>query len=148
MCMVEQARADQCLSRKCFLLHPTQSRYKPFCRVLRREICWHSCIHNPRIHHQVSCSHFVMRQFADSIEAPSYWYSSNSLPDALDGLPQDASNPRAMRRASEAVVQAAGFQRYVVFSIPERCQESYRRGCPSSSKPCVICHCNRYASCR
>jgi len=40
----------------------------------------------------------------------SYWYGSNSLPDALEGLSEEGSNPRMMRRASEAVVQAAGFQ--------------------------------------
>jgi hypothetical protein len=44
----------------------------------------------------------------------NYWYGSNSLPDALEGLPQDPpNNPRMMRRASEAVVQAGGFQRCV-----------------------------------
>jgi hypothetical protein len=49
---------------------------------------------------------------ADFLTGPNYWYGSNSLPDALEGLPQEDSLPRAMRRASEAVVQAAGFQRY------------------------------------
>jgi hypothetical protein len=39
-----------------------------------------------------------------------YWYGSGSLPDALEGLPQDNPTPRLMRRASEAVVQAAGIQ--------------------------------------
>ncbi|KAF1836230.1 hypothetical protein BDW02DRAFT_587590 [Decorospora gaudefroyi] len=38
----------------------------------------------------------------------NYWYSSGSLPDALEDLPQDISNPRLLRRASEAVVQATG----------------------------------------
>jgi hypothetical protein len=37
------------------------------------------------------------------------WQGSASLPDALD-LPHDGYNPRINRRASEAVVQAAGFQ--------------------------------------
>ncbi|KAF1841951.1 uncharacterized protein K460DRAFT_409390 [Cucurbitaria berberidis CBS 394.84] len=49
-------------------------------------------------------------QSTNSSPGPNYWYGSNSLPDALEGLPQDSSNPRMMRRASEAVVQAAGFQ--------------------------------------
>lgn len=49
-------------------------------------------------------------QSSNTSPAPNYWYNSNSLPDALEGLPQDGSNPRAIRRASEAVVQAAGFQ--------------------------------------
>jgi len=41
----------------------------------------------------------------------NYWYgSAGSLPDALDGLPAGSSNPRLMRRASEAVVQASGIQ--------------------------------------
>ncbi|KAF1920839.1 hypothetical protein BDU57DRAFT_534576 [Ampelomyces quisqualis] len=41
----------------------------------------------------------------------NYWYGSNSLPDALEGLSEAGSNPRMMRRASEAVIQAADFQR-------------------------------------
>ncbi|EUC32669.1 hypothetical protein COCCADRAFT_98128 [Bipolaris zeicola 26-R-13] len=40
----------------------------------------------------------------------NYWYGSGSLPDTLQGLPQTASNPRLMRRASDAVAQAAGIQ--------------------------------------
>ncbi|KAH7380100.1 hypothetical protein BKA66DRAFT_420273 [Pyrenochaeta sp. MPI-SDFR-AT-0127] len=50
-------------------------------------------------------------QSANSSPGLNYWHGSNSLPDALDGSPQEGSNPRLMRRASEAVVQAAGFQR-------------------------------------
>ena len=54
------------------------------------------------------------RPLIDLFAGLNYWYGSNSLPDALEGLPQDNnSNPRMMRRASEAVAQAAGFQRYV-----------------------------------
>ncbi|KAH7088250.1 hypothetical protein FB567DRAFT_559914 [Paraphoma chrysanthemicola] len=50
---------------------------------------------------------------ANSSPGLSYWYGSNSMPDALDGVPQEDSNPRMARRASEAVVQATGFQRYL-----------------------------------
>ncbi|XPS73623.1 hypothetical protein M3J09_005766 [Ascochyta lentis] len=53
-------------------------------------------------------------QSNNSSPGVNYWYGSNSLPDALEGLPQDSpNNPRMMRRASEAVVQAASFPRYV-----------------------------------
>ncbi|XPS73622.1 hypothetical protein M3J09_005766 [Ascochyta lentis] len=49
-------------------------------------------------------------QSNNSSPGVNYWYGSNSLPDALEGLPQDSpNNPRMMRRASEAVVQAASF---------------------------------------
>ncbi|OAL49528.1 hypothetical protein IQ07DRAFT_644682 [Pyrenochaeta sp. DS3sAY3a] len=47
---------------------------------------------------------------ANSSPGLNYWYGSHSLPDALDNLPQDSSSPRMMRRASEAIVHAAGFQ--------------------------------------
>jgi hypothetical protein len=54
---------------------------------------------------------------ADILIGPNYWYGSNSLPDALEGLPQEGPFPRNMRRASEAVVQAAGFPRYAQLSL-------------------------------
>jgi len=50
-------------------------------------------------------------QSNNSSPGVNYWYGSGSLPDALEGIPQESpNNPRVMRRASEAVVQAAGFQ--------------------------------------
>jgi hypothetical protein len=49
---------------------------------------------------------------AEFLIGTNYWYGSNSLPDALEGLSQEGSFPRTMRRASEAVVQEGGFQRY------------------------------------
>lgn len=59
--------------------------------------------------------------FVDLFTGLNYWHGSESLPDALDGSPQEGSNPRMMRRASEAVVQAAGFQRYVNISFEKLC---------------------------
>ncbi|KAI8937164.1 hypothetical protein NX059_006376 [Plenodomus lindquistii] len=56
----------------------------------------------------------------------NYWYGSNSLPDALDGAPQDSSNARNMRRASEAVVQATGFQSRPWFHGPVVSASEYR----------------------
>ncbi|KAF2133529.1 hypothetical protein P153DRAFT_308473 [Dothidotthia symphoricarpi CBS 119687] len=53
---------------------------------------------------------FMPPQSANSSPGLNYWYGSSSLPDALEGPPEDSSNPRAMRRASEAIVQAPGFQ--------------------------------------
>ncbi|KAL7780136.1 hypothetical protein CFE70_010158 [Pyrenophora teres f. teres 0-1] len=50
-------------------------------------------------------------QSSNSSPGLNYWYGSGgSLPDALEGLPPGSSNPRLMRRASEAVVQASGIQ--------------------------------------
>lgn len=48
-------------------------------------------------------------QHSNPVPGQNYWYGSNSLPDALEGLPQAEPNSRMMRRASEAVIQAAGF---------------------------------------
>jgi len=54
---------------------------------------------------------FMPSQSNNSSPGVNYWYGSGSLPDALEGIPQESpNNPRVMRRASEAVVQAAGFQ--------------------------------------
>jgi len=54
---------------------------------------------------------FMPSQSNNSSPGVNYWYGSGSLPDTLEGLPQEnPNNPRGMRRASEAVVQAAGFQ--------------------------------------
>lgn len=44
----------------------------------------------------------------------NYWYGNslpNGLPNNLDGLASDPSNPRMLRRASEAVIPSAAFQR-------------------------------------
>jgi len=49
-------------------------------------------------------------QSSNSSPGINYWYGSGSLPDTLEGLPPGSSNPRLMRRASEAVVHAAGIQ--------------------------------------
>ncbi|KAH7139038.1 hypothetical protein B0J11DRAFT_546597 [Dendryphion nanum] len=38
----------------------------------------------------------------------AYWYGG-SLPNALDGLPQDPAHPRMLRRASEAVIHSHAF---------------------------------------
>lgn len=53
---------------------------------------------------------FMPSQSSNTSPGLNYWYGSGSLPDALEGLPQDSSNPRLMRRASAAVTQAAGIQ--------------------------------------
>ncbi|KAA8615376.1 Zn-clus multi-domain protein [Pyrenophora tritici-repentis] len=54
---------------------------------------------------------FMPAQSSNSSPGLNYWYGSGgSLPDALEGLPPNSSNPRLMRRASEAVVQASGIQ--------------------------------------
>lgn len=60
-----------------------------------------------------------------------YWYSSNRLPDMLEDLPEDSSNPRPTRRASDAVIQAAGFERYVNFPV----RSSIGRRQPRSGLP-------------
>lgn len=104
-------------------------RYSSLRRVFRVERCSHSCLHNQQIRLQVHLYCIKFRPLVDSFAGVNYWYGSNSLPDALEGLPPDNNkNPRMMRRASEAVVEATGFQRYVNFpcenikrSIPPRC---------------------------
>ena len=40
----------------------------------------------------------------------NYWYGSASLPDALEAHAPNHSTQRLMRRASDAVAQAAGIQ--------------------------------------
>lgn len=53
---------------------------------------------------------FMPAQPSTSSPGISYWYGSASLPDALEALPHAASNPRLMRRSSDAAAQASGIQ--------------------------------------
>ncbi|KAF2444693.1 hypothetical protein P171DRAFT_454501 [Karstenula rhodostoma CBS 690.94] len=49
---------------------------------------------------------------ANSSPGANYWYGSslpNGLSNNLDGLPSDPSNPRMLRRASEAVIPSSDF---------------------------------------
>ncbi|KAF2687415.1 hypothetical protein K458DRAFT_296241 [Lentithecium fluviatile CBS 122367] len=45
---------------------------------------------------------------ANSSPGANYWYGNN-LPNGIDGLPHDATNPRMLRRASEAVINSSAF---------------------------------------
>lgn len=83
-----------------------------------------ACIHASTIHEFESIARYIVPQGQyemriiqelTSLTGPNYWYGSNSLPDALEGLQQEDTHPRMMRRGSEAVVQSSGFQRYVAF---------------------------------
>jgi len=80
------------------------------------EECSQSCLHHPHTRLRVGSQHAQIFPSPSSNfrtgSAP--WYGgSNSLPEGLEGLPHESSNPRMARRASEAVVQAAECPRYV-----------------------------------
>lgn len=59
-----------------------------------------------------------MRMESDTNPGANYWYG-NSLPNGhpnglsnnLDGLQSDPTNPRMLRRASEAVIHSNAFHR-------------------------------------